>query len=226
VRVVERRPAAELSGTGAVGELGAGVLIGGGLFAATLAVLWLLGYLRVSGAVNWSVLGAALAVDAAGAVVEELLLRGILFRITEEAAGTWIALAVSVVVFGLLHAGGAASSPAATVVVALAGGLLPGAAYVLRRRLWIPIGIHAGWDFVQDIILGVTLAGHQVPGLVRAQITGPGVVTGGGMGPEGSLVALVLCLAVSIALLARAARHGGIVKPFWRRVPQAAPATT
>jgi membrane protease YdiL (CAAX protease family) len=190
------------------------------LFATTLAVLWLLGYLQVTGAVSWQVLGAALAVNAAGAVVEELLLRGILFRITEEAAGTWLALAVSVVVFGLLHAGGAASSAAATVVVALAGGLLPGAAYVLRRRLWLPIGIHVGWDFVQDSILGVALAGHQVPGLVRAQITGPGVVTGGGTGPEGSVVALVLCLAASTYLLVRASRHRGIVRPFWHRVPE------
>ena len=218
VRVVERRPAVELSSAGAARELGAGMLLGGALFAATLAVLWLLGYLRLAGALSWQVLGAALAVNVAGAVVEEVLLRGILFRITEEATGTWIALAVSVVVFGLLHAGGAASSPAAIVVVALAGGLLPGAAYVLSRRLWLPIGIHAGWDFVQDIILGLALAGHQVPGLVRAQIAGPSVVTGGGIGPEGSLVALALCLAASTYLLVRASRHDGIVRTFRHRL--------
>jgi hypothetical protein len=71
---------------------------------------------------------------------------------------------------------------------------------------------------VQDIILGMALAGHQVPGLLHAQIAGPGLVTGGGMGPEGSLVALVLCLAASTYLLARASRHDGIVRPFWVRL--------
>ena len=103
--------------------------------------------------------------------------------------------------------------------------MLPGAAYVRRRRLWLPIGIHAGWDFVQDSILGLALAGHQVPGLVRVQIVGPGVITGGCMGPEGSLVALVLCLAASTYLLVRAVRHDGIVRPFWVRLHKA-PAIT
>jgi hypothetical protein len=145
----------------------------------------------------------ALTVDIVGAVVEELLLRGILFRIVEETLGTWLALAVSALVFSGLHAGSADAPIAMIVMVGLAGGLLPAAAYVLTRRLWLPIGIHIGWDLVQNSIFGVAIAGHQVPGVLHAPLPGPLLLTGGSLGLEGSIGALVLSLALSTYLLAR-----------------------
>ena len=99
----------------------------------------------------------------------------------------------------------------------LAGGLLPSAAYARTRRLWLPIGIHIGWDLVQNSIFGVAIAGHQLPGVLHAPLDGPPLLTGGSMGPEGSLVALVISLAVSTYLLARARQHGGVIQPAWRR---------
>ena len=221
VRLVERRPVVELSRTGAARELGAGALLGGALFATTLLLLWLPGYVRVAAAPGAKVVIAALAVDITGAVVEELLFRAILFRIAEEAVGTWLALAVTVVVFGGLHAD---ASIASMVTVGLAGGLLPSAAYARTRRVWLPIGIHTGWDLVQSIIFGVAIAGHRLPGMVRAPINGPPLLTGGSMGPEGSIVALAIVLAVTAYLLARCAKHGLIVPAYWRRKPQAPPA--
>src|SRR5215213_5064840 len=87
--------------------LSAGGLIGGALFATTLLLLWLLGSIRAAAMPGWIVVSVALAVDITGAVVEELLFRGILFRIVEETVGTWLALAVSVLMFSGLHAGNA-----------------------------------------------------------------------------------------------------------------------
>ena len=224
VRFVERRRVDELSSARATRELGWGGLIGGALFAATLLLLWLLGYAHTTATPGWTVVIAALVVDITGAVVEELLFRGILFRIVEEAIGTWLALAVSVLVFSGLHAGNADAPLAMMVVVGLAGGLLPSAAYARTRRLWLPIGIHIGWDLVQNSIFGVAIAGHQLPGVLHAPLPGPPLLTGGSMGPEGSIIALVAALAVSIYLLARAVQHGLIVPPYWRRKLQAPPA--
>jgi membrane protease YdiL (CAAX protease family) len=224
VRFVERRRADELSISGAVRELGAGGMIGGALFATTLLLLWLLGYVPAPDAPGWTVAIVALVFDVAGAVVEELLLRGILFRIAEESVGTWIALAVSVLIFGGLYAIEADAPIAVVVMVGLAGGLLPSAAYARTRRLWLPIGIHARLDLVQDITFGMTKAGHQVTGALLAPLVGPPLLTGGSLGPQGSIVALVVALAVSTYLLARAVQHGLIVRPFWRRRPQAPPA--
>src|SRR6266542_2433355 len=81
VRFVERRRVDELSSARATRELGWGGLIGGALFAATLLLLWLLGYAHTTATPGWTVVIVALAIDVAGAVVEELLFRGILFRI-------------------------------------------------------------------------------------------------------------------------------------------------
>jgi membrane protease YdiL (CAAX protease family) len=203
VRYVERRRVDELSSTHAARELGVGGLIGGALFATTILLLWLLAYAQPAATPGAMVVIVALVVDIAGAVVEELLFRGILFRITEEAVGAWLALAVSVLVFSALHPD---ASIANMVAVGLAGGLLPSAAYARTRRLWLPIGIHIGWDLVQNSIFGVAIAGHQLPGVLHAPLDGPPLLTGGSMGPEGSLVALVIGLAVSTYLLARARR--------------------
>lgn len=118
-------------------------------------------------------LAVALAVDSTGAVLEELWLRGLLFRVVEDAVGTWLALAISAVLFAGLHIGTPDAPVAMMALVGLAGGLLPSAAYIRTRQLWLPIGIHAGWDLIQSVISGLTFAGHQVPGVVRLQLAGP-----------------------------------------------------
>src|SRR5215203_3598908 len=214
VRMVERRPVTELSGPGALRELGIGVLIGAALVAATVGIMWLLGYYRVTQANAWTVAFALLANDGAGAFVEEIILRGIVFRITEERLGTWLALVISVVLFSLLHLASPGATVASTIVVGLEAGVLLSAAYVLTRRLWLAIGIHFAWDFAQDYVFGL---GRSADGLVRAQLTGPGYLSGGSAGIEGSILALILCLLVSAFLLVRSARKGNIVRPSFGR---------
>ena len=210
VHHVERRILTELSGTGAPKELGIGMLVGFALVAVIVGALWLPGYYHVAGAGVWTTIFVVLANDGAGAFVEEVLLRGVVFRISEEKLGTWIALVISAVIFALLHLASANATVVSVIVVGLEGGILLSAAYVLTRRLWLAIGIHFAWDFSQDYLFGV---GRGAEGLVRGQITGPALLSGGGAGIEGSLVALILCLMVSVYLLARAARKGNIVKP-------------
>jgi uncharacterized protein len=209
VRVVERRTVSELSREGAIKELGVGVAIGAGLVIVVVAALWVLGDYVVEGANAWMVLLIAFANDASGAVVEEILFRAIVFRISEEALGTWWALLISALIFGLLHAGEPGAVP-----VAFAASVLLCCAYMLTRKLWMPIGIHFAWDFMQDGVFGVA-AGAK--GLLRAELTGPSLLSGGGNGIEGSILALVVVLISALYLLGRATRHGQLVEPSWRR---------
>jgi membrane protease YdiL (CAAX protease family) len=213
VRLVERRHVTELSWTGAPNELGAGILIGLGLAGAIIGILWLLGDYQITGFGLWTAVFVLLANDGAGAFVEEILLRGIIFRITEESLGTWIALAISAMLFVLLHLLSPGATVAGAIIVGIEGGILLSAAYVLTRRLWLAIGIHFAWDFAQDA-LGV---GSGAEGLVRAELTGQALLAGGKAGLEGSLVTLVLVLVVSIYLLLRARRRANFLEPFWRR---------
>jgi CAAX protease family protein len=217
VRLVEKRPVGELSGAGAPGELGIGAAVGLGLVAVVVVTLWGLGYYTIAGANALGVMFVSLANDGAGAFVEEVVLRGIVFRISEERLGTWVALAISVVLFALLHLTSPNATLTSTIVVGLEGGILLSAAYVLTRRLWLAIGIHFGWDFSQDAIFGV---GKGAKGVVDGDLSGPAWLSGGSAGIEGSVVALLLCVVVGAYLLVRAGRRGNILAPAWKRERQ------
>lgn len=219
VRLVEKRPVGELSRAGAPRELGIGAAIGLGLVAVVVGSLWVLGYYRIAGTNALAVLFVSLANDGAGAFVEEVVLRGIVFRISEERLGTWVALTISVVLFALLHLASPNATVTSTVVVGVEGGVVLSAAYVLTRRLWLPIGIHFGWDFSQDAIFGV---GTGAKGLVDGDLSGPAWLSGGSAGIEGSVVALVLCAGVGAYLLVRAGRQGNLLAPRWKRERQRA----
>jgi len=219
VRLVEKRPLTELSGAEAPGELGIGAAVGLGLVAVVVGVLWVLGYYTIAGTNALAVVFVSLANDGAGAFVEEIVLRAIVFRITEERLGTWVALAISVVLFALLHLASPNATLTSTVVVGLEGGVLLSAAYVLTRRLWLPIGIHFGWDFSQDAIFGV---GNGAKGLMDGDLSGPALLSGGSAGIEGSVVALLLCVVVGAYLLVRAGRQGDLLAPSWNRERQRA----
>jgi membrane protease YdiL (CAAX protease family) len=214
VRLVEKRPVTELSGARAPRELGIGAAIGLSLVAVVVGTLWVLGYYRIAGTNALGVLFVSLANDGAGAFVEEVVLRGIVFRITEEKLGTWVALAISVVLFALLHLASPNATLTSTVVVGVEGGVLLSAAYVLTRRLWLAIGVHFGWDFSQDAIFGV---GKGAKGLLSGDLSGPVWLSGGSAGIEGSVVALLLCVVVGAYLLVRAGRRGNLLASSWKR---------
>jgi membrane protease YdiL (CAAX protease family) len=214
VRLVEKRTVTELSGAGAPGELGIGMLVGLGLVTVIVGLLWLLGDYRINGFGVWTAIFVVLANDGAGAFVEEVLLRGIVFRISEEQLGTWIAIGISVLIFSLLHLPSANATAMSVIAVGIEGGVLLSAAYVLTRRLWLAIGIHFAWDFAQDYVFGL---GHHVNGLVHGQLTGPALLSGGSAGIEGSILALILCLLASVYLLVRAGRKGNFMSPSRRR---------
>jgi uncharacterized protein len=214
VHLVEKRTLSELSRTGASRELGVGALLGLGLAAATIGVLWVLGFYGIAGANALTVVFVLVANDGAGAFVEEILLRGIVFRISEERLGTRVALAISVVLFALLHLASPHATVIGTLVVGIEGGMLLSAAYVLTRRLWFAIGVHFGWDFSQDALFGV---GSGARGLVRGYLSGPVLLSGGSAGVEGSVVALLLSLGVGAYLLVQARRRGNLMKPVRNR---------
>jgi membrane protease YdiL (CAAX protease family) len=219
VRLSERRRVRELGG-GWRGLLegGAGLLLGAGLFAAVIGVLALAGAYDVIGGQTWTVLQWSLPV-AAVAFREELVFRGIVLRVGEERLGSWLALALSSAWFGLLHADNPNADVVDGLMIALFGGLLLGAAYLCTRRLWLAIGVHAAWNFVQGGIFGAPVSGYEIPGVLQARLSGPDWLDGGPFGPESSLVALAVCGAASVVLLLLARRRGHLRPPRLRRRP-------
>jgi CAAX protease family protein len=211
VRLFERRELVELEPRHAGREIGAGVVLGACAFAAAIGVLALLGAYRVVGAGALLPVLLAVLMAIGSATIEEIVFRGVVFRLLEEWRGTWTALAVSSLLFGGLHL----LNPHATVLGAIGivfeGGILLAGAYVLTRRLWLPIGIHAGWNFAEGGIFGVATSGAPTTGIVRGEIVGPEWLSGGVFGPEASIVAVAVCVVLGTLLLVRAARRGRFV---------------
>ena len=170
-------------GGAALRELLAGLAIGALLMSTVIAVLALLGSYHVVD-VGWSTgILAGLGAGVLAGFTEEILFRGILLRLIEGWVGTWWALAITSFLFGISHLGNAHATVFGAVAIALEAGILLGACYLLTRRLWLAIGLHAAWNFVQGGIFGSDISGTgSGRGLIEARFTGPDLLTGGGMG--------------------------------------------
>jgi len=218
IRHLGEHPRDDLSGAKAIRETAAGIAIGFLLFSVIVGAAALFGVYRIVGIGDASLLLAALI--TAGlfpAVTEELLFRGILFRWIERFGGTWAALIVSSALFGASHLENPNASWLAAVGIALEGGLLLGGAYMLTRRLWVPMGIHAAWNVTQGEIYDIPVSGTPVHGLLEAKLAGPPLLTGNGFGLEASLISITIATLFAIYLIVRAARSGHLVQPRWVR---------
>lgn len=217
-RFIERRPVSELGLAGMGREWGTGMLAGAGLYAACVLILIVLGIYRIEGLNSWTFVIPAVAMALSSGTFEELLFRGVLFRSVEDLAGSWVALVVSSLVFGLVHLFNPAGTLIGALYISIEAGLLLAAAYMLTRRLWLSIGFHMAWNYTQSAIFSGIVSGAVAdPGLIRSNIKGPAVLTGGSFGLESSVIAFALCTATGLVLLVRAGRRGNIVPPPWRR---------
>jgi uncharacterized protein len=135
---------------------------------------------------------------------EELLFRGYAFQRLWRWK-RWVAVWIGALVFAALHAGNAAVTPLALFNVFL-GGLLLSLAYGTFERLWFPIGIHFGWNLMSGPILGYEVSGYAPEeSLLRTVIEGPGILTGGAFGIEGSII-MTMVEAVAVVTLWRTTR--------------------
>jgi uncharacterized protein len=211
VRALERRPVTELGRTGAFAETLYGGLLGTLLFSVVILLLVLLGIAQVGRGASAAMLVYPFAAAVLAGVWEETLFRGVLFRIIEERFGSWIALAFSAAFFGGVHGLNAGATLVSDLAIALEAGVLLGAAYMYSRRLWLPIGLHIGWNFTEGGIFGTSVSGGQAHGLLATVLQGPDLLTGGKFGPEASLVAVIVCFALGALFCAFAARRGRLL---------------
>ena len=216
-RFVERRAAGELSLPGMGREWAIGALIGAGLYTICVLVLIALGVYRIEGLNPWYFIVPAVAMALSSGVFEELLFRGVLFRSIEDLFGSWIALAVSSLVFGGVHLLNPAGTITGALYISIEAGLLLAAAYMLTRRLWLSIGFHMAWNYTQSAIFSGIVSGNApAAGLIRSNIKGPEVLTGGSFGLESSVLAFALCTLAGVVLLIMAVRRGKIVQSPWK----------
>jgi membrane protease YdiL (CAAX protease family) len=210
VWLAEARLPSELAPSQAVSGILIGLSIGALLFSTVMAVLLGLGlydFVWKGAAPAW--VGGTLAIESG--VIEEVLARAVLLRLLWRAFGPWTAFILSAAVFGAGHLTNPNSSVYAATCIAIEAGILLGAFYALTGRVWVSIGLHAGWNFTQGYLFGAAVSGGDF-GAAIAQSTAraghPDWLTGGRFGPEASLPALLICSAVGFTTLGMAWKAG------------------
>jgi uncharacterized protein len=195
----------------AVRDLLLGFAIGAGLFSIVILELALAGCYRITATHLTSSLAVAAVLLLPDAIIEEVLFRGVVFRLVEEWTGTWIALAVSAALFGFVHVANPGATWFSTLAIALEAGVLLAAAFVVTRNLWLPIGMHFAWNFFEGPVYGTQVSGHAFgASALTAHLTGPAILTGASFGPEAGLAAIATCLAAAVALLVIATKEQAI----------------
>lgn len=209
VCVVERRrDFEELGRAGWLPEVGLGFGGGLALYITVFMVQAAAGVVSIEGFNFSRELLPPVVAQVCTAICLELVLRGLFFRLAERLLGSWIALLASAAFFtaGVLLDG-------MTTISALAAGfqsgLLFAVVFMVTRRLWAVIGLHAA--------IGVAVVELYGPnGFVVSRLAGPDWLTGGAGGADASLPTFAITALLIAALLTVASRRGRIVRPIWR----------
>lgn len=213
----EKRKVTEFATTQIWKRLLAGLIIGTFLQLLTIYIIYLFGDFKIISINKISTIIIPFTVAFTVAIFEEILMRGIIFRITEEKLGSIIALVISGAIFGGLHI----FSPHYTFLSVLSiciAGILFGASYIYHRNLWLPIAIHFAWNFTQNGIFGATTSGiEETSSLLTTSIKGKEIITGGLFGPEGSIQALLFLIIATAIIIRLLYKQNKMLKPSWKR---------
>jgi membrane protease YdiL (CAAX protease family) len=181
-------------------------LIGGlGTMVLLIAVLGLLGMARFNASPlpvgEIAAYGFAYAaIFALTALAEEGMLRGYVLIQLSRALGFWPAAIITSAIFAALHLVHGNETALGLVQVGIFG-LVMAISVARTGALWFALGFHAAWDFTETFLFGVADSGMTgAASLLITRLEGPVWLTGGSVGPEGSLLVLPLLLLTAVAI--------------------------
>ncbi len=120
---------------------------------------------------------------------EELLSRGYHLQNLVDGLNLRWGILLSSSVFALLHLGNPSADWVSTLGILFAG-LFLAYGWVRTGKLWLPIGLHIGWNFFEGTVFGFPVSGTGGFNFIHQTVAGPKLITGGGFGPEAGLVVL------------------------------------
>nr|WP_246587147.1 type II CAAX endopeptidase family protein [Stakelama flava] len=207
----EKRRASELKLRFFPFEVALGLAIGAAMMAAAVAIAWTAGWMTVT-AVPVQTVTRAVSESIQSGVMEEVLFRLVILRLLWRAFGIWPALGLSALIFGLVHLGNPNASLFAALCIAVEAGVMLATFYILTGRVWVSVGVHAGWNFTQGWIFGAAVSGTDGfaggPLLTRPAADMPHWLSGGTFGPEASLAGLIVGTGVGAYTLWLARQKG------------------
>ncbi|WP_299241230.1 type II CAAX endopeptidase family protein [uncultured Aquimarina sp.] len=188
-KFLEKRKVHELSLNKIRKDFSIGISSGFGLISLCVGILYLLGYFEVYSFNELSVILLPLTLLVSAALFEEVIFRGIIYRILEERFGTNIALSQALF-FGVLHYANVNATITSVWFVIILGVVLS-LLYTYTQRLWLPFFFHFSWNFAQ-IVYGTPLSGDtNFNALVSSKFSGPSLFIGSEFGIEDSFFSIL-----------------------------------
>ena len=189
-----------------------GLFTGFILISLVTGTFYLTGLYKPLSVGYFSILIKAFMLFSVMGILEEIVFRGIIYRITEKRLGTIWALIISSLIFGFGHAANTNFNLFSGLAIALELGLLTGIYFTLTQRLWVPIALHIGWNF-SFIFWGTIVSGAtEFPNFIDSTLIGPELITGGKFGPENSIITILFSLILFIILYIKTSKRGLIIK--------------
>jgi membrane protease YdiL (CAAX protease family) len=217
-RRYENRRVTELSASHLTRYLTGGILVGAGLASTIVFIQYISHALTINGIRSFLPLLPNGWNTFVNAIVAEVLIIGVFFRLIEAWLGTYLALLVMAIVFFCLHISAPGATPIIAFAVSMHAALLLGPVYVYTRSLWAPIAIHFSWDFSFAAIYGASINGYTMDNsLLNTASGGSEWLTGGYFGPQGSIQAAALCLLTGLLFLRLSRRYNKILEPSFRK---------
>jgi membrane protease YdiL (CAAX protease family) len=217
-KYIEKRRALEISSNKSWSEFGLGFLISLILVGLIVFIFYIFGSYKIS---EWNT-NKRVVIDfffkfLMGGLIEEIIFRLIIFKLTEELLGSWFAFGIQAVLFGFAHIFNENATLFTSLAVIIVGGILLTSAFMYTHRIWLPMGIHTGWNYFQSAIFGMPNSGTPYKGLIIPDVQGAQWFTGGSFGIEASYIAILLCLAAGIYFTIKSVKANQIVPPLWKR---------
>lgn len=206
VRVVHRRPLSSI-GLARIDarQLFTGFLSGAFLLTAVVLFLWGLNHVFFQG--EWlkprfqyiDVISLVITAFMAG-ICEEILFRGYIQHLLSNRLSVPWAIFITSVTFSLAHM----ANPEYTWISAINIGFIACILSFMTLRtgnLYFAIGFHMAWNLFQGYVFGISVSGEMSQGIYPVILSGGSMLTGGGFGLEGSLLATLILGLVCVVIL-------------------------
>ncbi|MDO8586900.1 MAG: CPBP family intramembrane metalloprotease [Armatimonadota bacterium] len=133
-------------------------------------------------------------------IFEELIMRGYVFTILYNKVGASPAIIGSALIFSIFHLLKHAQLPVLFTMNAFLFGIMAAHCRLATGAIWMPIGLHAGWNLASASVFGLPFAGKLCNmGLITCSVDGPKYITGGYYSPDAGLMGtFALAFAASV----------------------------
>lgn len=206
----ENKTAEELSVKYLFKEMPAGIALGFGAISITIIILYALGYYKIISVsmANYSTKLFTLLFLAA--LIEDLLIRGLIVRLLEKWLGTYITLIIAML-FETMHMFNN-NANALSFLCDLTWGFTMALFFIYTKRIWLPFFFHLGWNFAQPFY-GSNLTGlNNMGSIIHAEFKGPVLFTGAAVGVENSIFTMIILLLIGIILFYRTKKESKFLK--------------